>query len=172
MMVVVGGVGAIGGALFGGLVLGAFPVMDSVFVAANVGCSASSASPVTSLTKIMPGLIGVSLGRNPAGATADMSEAVRPLSASPLSMVLAAASAIGVWILARTERHRRMAVHRRHRRAAVGRDADAAASWSRARASGVGSSASIIAIVALRRVAAPSTGPASPRRTASASSRS
>ncbi len=57
---------------------------------------------MTSLTKIMPGLIGVSLSRNPAGASADMSEAVRPLSASPLSMILAAASAIGVWILART----------------------------------------------------------------------
>jgi branched-chain amino acid transport system permease protein len=102
MMVVVGGVGAIGGALFGGLVLGAFPAMDSVFVAANVGLFRFFSIPVTSLTQIMPGLMGVSLGRSPAGATSDMSEAVRPLAASPVSMVLASASAVGVWVLART----------------------------------------------------------------------
>jgi branched-chain amino acid transport system permease protein len=103
MMVVVGGVGAVSGALFGGLVLGAFPVMDSVFVAANLGLFRFFTIPVTSLTKIMPGLIGVSLGRNPSGATSDMADAVRPLSKSNASMIVAGAAAIGVWVLARTD---------------------------------------------------------------------
>ncbi|HKY16258.1 MAG TPA: ABC transporter permease, partial [Microthrixaceae bacterium] len=100
MMAVVGGVGAISGALFGGLVLGVFPVMDNVFAAANLGVFRFFSIPVTSLTKIMPGLMGVSLGRNPNGAVSDMADAVRPLSSSARAMGVGALTAFGLWGLA------------------------------------------------------------------------
>ena len=68
-LTVVGGIGAVGGALFGALSLYAFlPLLTTL---------------VPSLTRwvgLLPGLAGIGLGRNPNGAVHDIREAYLPLS--------------------------------------------------------------------------------------------
>jgi branched-chain amino acid transport system permease protein len=68
MLVVVGGAGLVGGALFAGASLyGIIPVM------------ASFGEFFKKLGTVLPGLIGIGLGRNPSGATQEMGEAVAPV---------------------------------------------------------------------------------------------
>ena len=68
MLVVVGGAGLVGGALFAGASLnGLLPLV------ATLGDTAARWSTMA------PGLVGVGLGRNPSGAVQDMGEGVAPL---------------------------------------------------------------------------------------------
>jgi branched-chain amino acid transport system permease protein len=68
MLIVVGGAGLVGGALFAGASLyGIIPVL------------ASFGEFLKKLGTVLPGLIGVGLGRNPSGATQQMGEAVVPV---------------------------------------------------------------------------------------------
>ena len=68
MLVVVGGAGLVGGALFAGVSLnGLLPLIGTV------------GDTVARLATMLPGLVGVGLGRNPSGAVQDMSEGVAPL---------------------------------------------------------------------------------------------
>lgn len=71
-LTVVGGIGAVGGALFGALSLYAFlPLLATL---------------VPSLTRwvgLLPGAAGIGLGRNPNGAVHDIREAYLPLSRAP-----------------------------------------------------------------------------------------
>ena len=68
MLVVVGGAGLVGGALFAGASLnGLLPLV------ATLGATAARWSTMA------PGLVGIGLGRNPSGAVQDMSEGVAPL---------------------------------------------------------------------------------------------
>jgi branched-chain amino acid transport system permease protein len=68
MLVVVGGAGLVGGALFAGASLnGILPLV------ATLGATAARWSTMA------PGLVGIGLGRNPSGAVQDMSEGVLPL---------------------------------------------------------------------------------------------
>ncbi|MBA3303741.1 MAG: ABC transporter permease [Actinomycetota bacterium] len=68
MLVVVGGAGLVGGALFAGVSLyGVIPLVSSL------------APSVAKITTVAPGLIGIGLGRNPSGATQQMGEGVSPL---------------------------------------------------------------------------------------------
>jgi len=68
MLVVVGGAGLVGGALFAGASLnGLLPLV------ATLGNTAARWSTMA------PGLVGIGLGRNPSGAVQDMSEGVLPL---------------------------------------------------------------------------------------------
>ncbi len=65
LMAVAGGVALVSGALFGGLMLAAFPLIsDAVPALAN-------------LMKVAPGLIGVSLGRDPNGVMSQVSSLAR-----------------------------------------------------------------------------------------------
>ena len=68
MLTVVGGAGLVGGALFAGASLyGVIPIM------------ASFGEFFKKLGTLLPGMIGIGLGRNPSGATQEMGEAVAPV---------------------------------------------------------------------------------------------
>jgi branched-chain amino acid transport system permease protein len=68
VLVVVGGAGLVGGALFAGVSLfGVLPVVSTL------------GSFVAKINSITPGAVGVGLGRNPSGAVPLMSEGVAPL---------------------------------------------------------------------------------------------
>jgi branched-chain amino acid transport system permease protein len=68
MLVVVGGAGLVGGALFAGVSLnGVLPLL------------ATLGDTIARLSTMFPGLVGIGLGRNPSGAVQDMSEGVAPL---------------------------------------------------------------------------------------------
>jgi branched-chain amino acid transport system permease protein len=68
MLLVVGGAGLVGGALFAGASLyGVIPVL------------ASFGEGWKKLGTILPGMVGIGLGRNPSGATQEMGEAVAPV---------------------------------------------------------------------------------------------
>ncbi len=103
MLAVVGGVGSIGGALLGGLLLGMFPIGSSVFAANAIGVFRFVTVPVTKVITIMPGFMGIGMGRNPDGAASDIARSYRSLIESvPASVVTAIAFAI-LWISARLE---------------------------------------------------------------------
>jgi branched-chain amino acid transport system permease protein len=85
MLVVVGGAGLVGGALFAGASLnGLLPLIGTV------GDTAAR------LATMLPGLVGVGLGRNPSGAVQDMSEGVAPLRRDRVALV-AMFGAIALW---------------------------------------------------------------------------
>ncbi|KAA0234029.1 MAG: hypothetical protein JJLCMIEE_00899 [Acidimicrobiales bacterium] len=68
LMGVVGGITAVGGALFGGLLLGAFPVLARVLADVPV---------LPELFLLGPALAGISLGRNPNGAVNEITRSFR-----------------------------------------------------------------------------------------------
>ena len=68
LLTVVGGVGTVGGAFFGGILLGGNSVLASVVPS------------MSNISKILPGTIGISLGRNPNGAAVQTADAFRPLA--------------------------------------------------------------------------------------------
>jgi len=75
MLVVVGGAGLVGGALFAGASLnGLLPFV------ATLGDTAAR------LSSMAPGLVGIGLGRNPSGAVQDMNEGVAPLRRDPAAL--------------------------------------------------------------------------------------
>jgi branched-chain amino acid transport system permease protein len=100
MFAVVGGVGAVSGALIGGIMLGVLPVMNSVFAANSIGWFKMAELQVTKLTAVLPGLIGVSLGRNPTGVTTQVSEGFEPVRRRPVAGVAALVAAVVIWALA------------------------------------------------------------------------
>lgn len=59
MLVVVGGVGAVGGALIAGITLGSFTLIPAIFV--------SMGNLLTNLFGVLPGTLGITMGRNPNG---------------------------------------------------------------------------------------------------------
>jgi branched-chain amino acid transport system permease protein len=83
MLTVVGGVGAVGGALLAGISLGLLTVLPEI---------------VPSLENVLlvtPGLIGISLGRNPSGAMSQINEAYAPVKRSkPVLIGMAVAYAV------------------------------------------------------------------------------
>ena len=103
MMAVVGGVGAVGGALVGGLLLGSFPIMSTVFATNAVGFFKFFEISMPDLTSFTPGLIGISLGRNPNGAIAEMSVGYRPVGRSRSALAITTVGVAGIWLLARTD---------------------------------------------------------------------
>ena len=87
LLAVVGGVGTVGGALFGGLLLGGNAVL------------ANAVPSLKNITKIMPGLTGITLGRNPSGATSQISEKFRPLLNRWGIISFSALGGVGIWAL-------------------------------------------------------------------------
>ena len=85
LLAVVGGVTSVAGALFGGLLLGG-----------NVAFS--NLLPVMkNVSKVTPGLIGISLGRNPQGAAGQTSESFRPLIGRWPLIGIALAGEVAIW---------------------------------------------------------------------------
>jgi branched-chain amino acid transport system permease protein len=106
MLTVVGGIGYVSGALFGGLLLGVgFVAIQDTFT--KLGTDHPTLNGVfaflATLTTVLPAIIGVSLGRNPSGSVHQIVENYRPLRrAVPLLVVAAVAEAV-VYGLAYTE---------------------------------------------------------------------
>jgi branched-chain amino acid transport system permease protein len=86
LLAVVGGIGSASGALFAGAVLGGAPILITTWPAFQ--------NP----NRVLPGMMGIGLGRNPNGAVSDMAEAYRPVAA--VRSVLLSALGIGALLLA------------------------------------------------------------------------
>ncbi len=87
-LAVVGGVGTIGGALFAGLSLhGLLPLLAALLPG------------VTGYLVLLPGLAGIGLGRNPAGAVTDIRDGFAPLVRSPRVLGPTVALVVGWWVL-------------------------------------------------------------------------
>ncbi len=65
LMAVVGGIASVGGVLFGGMALGVFEIISTHIPA------------LTDFFKVAPGLVGISLGRNPNGAVNEIASNLR-----------------------------------------------------------------------------------------------
>jgi branched-chain amino acid transport system permease protein len=65
LMAVVGGISSVGGVLFGGMALGVFDIISTHIPA------------LTNFFKVAPGLVGISLGRNPNGAVNEIARNLR-----------------------------------------------------------------------------------------------
>lgn len=88
LLAVVGGVGTIGGALFGGLLLGGNSVL------------ATTVPVLRNFAKVAPGTIGATLGRNPDGAAVQIADNFRSLTTRRRLIATTALGAIVIWYLA------------------------------------------------------------------------
>jgi branched-chain amino acid transport system permease protein len=103
MLAVVGGVGSIAGALMGGLTLGMFPIASSVFAANAIGVFRFVTIPVTKVITIMPGFMGIQLGRNPDGASSEIARSYRALVESVPASVATGVAVVMLWVAARLD---------------------------------------------------------------------
>jgi ABC-type branched-subunit amino acid transport system permease subunit len=90
MLTVVGGIGAIGGALLAGISLGLLNVLPAIFPS------------LQNILLVTPGLLGISLGRNPSGAMAQINEAYRPVKESKPVLVGMAVAYAAIYVLRST----------------------------------------------------------------------
>jgi len=89
LVTVAGGVASTGGALFSAIVLGSIPVVAATFAG------------LAGVLSILPGTMGITLGRNPDGVTTDLRARLAPLTRSPVAFgTVAAAEAVvaGAWL--------------------------------------------------------------------------
>jgi branched-chain amino acid transport system permease protein len=75
LLAVVGGIGTASGALFAGLILGGFPIAAGIWPFLN------------DLNRVLPGTMGIALGRNPNGAVRDIASRFRILQEVPAALV-------------------------------------------------------------------------------------
>ena len=87
LLAVVGGVGTVGGALFGGMLLGGNSVLASIVPS------------VSNVSKILPGTIGITLGRNPNGAASQVADNFRVLVGRWMLIGFAGTGAVVLWAL-------------------------------------------------------------------------
>ncbi|MCU1430484.1 MAG: branched-chain amino acid ABC-type transport system, permease component [Actinomycetia bacterium] len=91
MLAVVGGIGAIGGAFFAGISLALLTTILPDVVPS-----------LSHLLLITPGLIGISLGRNPSGAVSQIREGFAPMRQSKVALGFLAASLTAIVVLRST----------------------------------------------------------------------
>jgi branched-chain amino acid transport system permease protein len=91
LITVVGGIGTAAGALFAGLLLGGFPIAIAIWPF------------LENLNRLLPGTMGIALGRNPNGAVRDIAERYGVLGQAPVALVGLVASAAVVVALGVTE---------------------------------------------------------------------
>ncbi len=101
MIAVVGGIGSVAGAFFGGLLLGAIPIFATMFAANAIGVFGFVSLSVKDVLAFSPGMMGISLGRDPDGAAPQMAVGYRAAGQSPPTLVVAAVGAVAVWAAAR-----------------------------------------------------------------------
>jgi len=87
MLTVVGGVGAIGGALFAGIALSLLTLLPDIIPS------------LQNVLLVTPGLIGISLGRNPNGAVSQIRDGFAPLTRWRPALVAFWVLLLGVWAL-------------------------------------------------------------------------
>ncbi len=103
MMAVVGGIGAVSGAFFGGMLLGIFPIASAMFAANAIGVFGFISISVRDVLAFSPGLMGISLGRDPDGAAPQLAAGFSSVAKSPPSLVTAGVGGVAIWLLARVE---------------------------------------------------------------------
>ena len=102
MLAVVGGVGAVGGAFLGGLLLGTFNTIAPTLFATNaIGLFKFFEISVPDMLGFAPGFMGIGLGRNPSGAIGDIGDAYRHVGESPPAAVTTGAGLVTLWGLAK-----------------------------------------------------------------------
>src|SRR4051794_34068016 len=73
LLAVVGGIGSAGGAVFAGIVLFAIPIVASTWGTLDVAVqSLPGVRDLSDVLKVLPGLMGIGLGRNPNGVVPDL----------------------------------------------------------------------------------------------------
>lgn len=97
MLAVVGGIGSVAGAMVGGLLLGVIPIASTMFAANAIGIFRFVTMPVTKVLTVTPGLMGVSLGREPDGAAPQMAAGYRAVGQSVPSLVVSGVGAVVLW---------------------------------------------------------------------------
>jgi hypothetical protein len=103
MLAVVGGIGAVGGALFGGVMLGSIQtILPTVFAKNAIGWFKSFEISVPQLSGMAPGFIGINLGKNPSGAITQLADGYRAVASSPETIGLAIGGPVIAWLLARS----------------------------------------------------------------------
>ena len=102
MLAVVGGIGSVAGAFVGGLLLGAIPIASTFFAASAIGIFRFVSLPMTDVLAFTPGLMGISLGREPDGAAPQMAAGYRAVGDSPPSLAVSVVGAVALWAAART----------------------------------------------------------------------
>lgn len=103
MLAVVGGVGAVGGAFMGGVMLGGFQTLLPSLLRNNVvGVFQYFNIEAKNVLHIAPGFMGISLGRNPDGAVSQIGDAYRAVLYQRASLGLTLAGPVIFWILARS----------------------------------------------------------------------
>ena len=103
MIAVVGGIGSVAGAFFGGLLLGALPIFSTLFAANAIGLFGFVSLSVKDFLAFMPGTMGISLGRDPDGAAPQFAAGFKAVGESPPSLAVTGAGAVLIWFLARTD---------------------------------------------------------------------
>lgn len=103
MIAVVGGVGAVGGALVGGSLLSSFDVIRNVFGASAVGVFRFFEARMIDVVKPLPGVMGVSLGRNPNGIAEQVGVGFRPVGESRRATAIAIVGGFALVVFARLE---------------------------------------------------------------------
>lgn len=103
MIAVVGGIGSVAGAFFGGLLLGAFPIFSTMFAANAIGIFGFVSLSIRDVLAFAPGAMGISLGRDPDGAAPQLAAGFKAVAASPPALVLTGVGGVGIWLLARVE---------------------------------------------------------------------
>ena len=101
MLAVVGGVGLVGGAFFGGILLGGFQaIIGPIFNANAVGYFSAFSISVAKLISFAPGLMGISLGQNPSGAMSQVGAGFRAVGERTEALIVSALGAVAIWVLA------------------------------------------------------------------------
>lgn len=85
LLTVAGGIGSTGGPLFAGVVLGSIPVVSATFTG------------LAGILGLLPGTMGITLGRNPDGVVADLRHRLASLQGSAIGLGVAA---VGVLVVA------------------------------------------------------------------------
>jgi branched-chain amino acid transport system permease protein len=103
MLAVVGGIGSIAGAFLGGILLGAFPIGATVFAANAIGVFRFVALPVTDLLAFTPGLMGISLGREPEGAAPRLAAGFGAVGRSRWALAATGGGLVVLWWATRSD---------------------------------------------------------------------
>lgn len=103
MMAVVGGIGTVSGAFFGGLLFGSFSAAARIFANNAVGFFSLFTLSVKDLLAISPGMMGISLGRDPDGASPQAAAGFRSVTSSPGAVVITAGGFAAIWLVARLD---------------------------------------------------------------------
>jgi branched-chain amino acid transport system permease protein len=103
MIAVVGGIGSVAGAFFGGLLLGAFPIFSTMFAANAVGIFGFVSLSMKDVLAFSPGMMGISLGRDPDGAAPQLAAGFKAVGQSVPTLAVTAVGSVALWVITRVE---------------------------------------------------------------------